>query len=281
MKIGALSSSLRKPFPMTLEAYAEIGLQGIQLLAQVELMLADDKRLAEYKAMIDSYGLEVSAVCGDICRTHFSVECEWQDRVNVHKKVVDLAAKFDSRIITTHIGVVPEDKDDPVYKMMAKSLKDAAEYSASRDAVLAIETGPEKAETLRALLEDIDSKGIGVNLDPANLRMVACVDATHAVKVLGKYIVHTHAKDGINVVPGSAAASYGIIELDGSRRKMAEERSQYREVPLGEGQVEWDPYLAALKEVGYDGFLTIERECGEDPLGDICKAFEFLKNKIS
>lgn len=281
MKIGALSSSLRRPFPMTLEAYAEMGLQGIQLLAQVEFMLADDKRLAEHKAMIDSYGLTVSAVCGDICRTHFSVECEWEDRVNVHKKVVDLAAKFDSRIITTHIGVVPEDQNDPVYEMMAKSLKAAAEYSASRGAVLAIETGPEKAETLRMLLDDIDSKGIGVNLDPANLRMVACVDAAHAVKVLGKYIVHTHAKDGINVFPGSAAAAYGIYELDGSRRKFTQERSQYKEVPLGEGQVEWDPYLAALREVGFDGFLTIERECGEDPQGDIRKAYEFLKNKIS
>lgn len=281
MKIGALSSSLRKPFPVTLETYAAMGLQGIQLLAQVEFLTADDKRLAEYKAMVDSYGLTVSAVCGDVCRTHFSVECEWQDRVNVHKKVVDLAEKFDSHIITTHIGVVPEDKNDPVYEMMAKSLKAAAEYSASRGAVLAIETGPEKAETLCALLDDIDSKGIGVNLDPANLRMVACVDAAHAVKVLGKYIVHTHAKDGINIVPGSAAASYGIVDVDGSRRPTTEVRSQYKEVPLGEGQVEWDPYLAALREAGFDGFLTIERECGEDPQGDILKAYEFLKNKIS
>ena len=176
---------------------------------------------------------------------------------------------------------VPEDKNDPVYEMMAKSLKAAAEYSASRGSVLAVETGPEKAETLCQLLDDIDSKGIGVNLDPANLRMVACVDAAHAVKVLGRYIVHTHAKDGINIFPGSPAATYGIIELDGSRRKFAEERSQYKEVPLGEGQVEWDPYLAALKEAGFDGFLTIERECGEDPEGDILKAYNFLKSKIS
>ena len=281
MKIGALSSSLRKPFPVMLKKYAQMGLQGIQVLAEPEFLVADDARLAAYKAMIDQYGLTVSAVCGDVCRTHFSVELEWEDRVRVYKHVVDLAAKLDSHIITTHIGVVPEDKNDPVYEMMAKSLKAAAEYSASRGSVLAVETGPEKAETLCQLLDDIDSKGIGVNLDPANLRMVACVDAAHAVKVLGRYIVHTHAKDGINIFPGSPAATYGIIELDGSRRKFAEERSQYKEVPLGEGQVEWDPYLAALKEAGFDGFLTIERECGEDPEGDILKAYNFLKSKIS
>ncbi|MBO5762036.1 MAG: sugar phosphate isomerase/epimerase [Lentisphaeria bacterium] len=281
MKIGALSSSLRKPLPVTLATYAEMGLKGIQLLAAPEILIADDKLLAEYKAMCDSYGLVISAVCGDVCRTHFSVEGEWQDRVRVHNHVVDLAAKLDSHIITTHIGVVPEDRNDPVYEAMAKSLKAAADYSASRGAVLAVETGPEKAETLLQILDDVDSKGIGVNLDPANLRMVACVDAAHAVKVLGKYIVHTHAKDGINLVPGSAAATYGIVEVDGSKRKFTEERSQYKEVPLGDGQVEWAPYLAALKEVGFDGFLTIERECGEDPEGDIRKAYNFLKDKIS
>ncbi len=281
MKIGALSSSLRKPLPVTLATYAEMGLKGIQLLAAPEILIADDKLLAEYKAMCDSYGLVISAVCGDVCRTHFSVEGEWQDRVRVHNHVVDLAAKLDSHIITTHIGVVPEDRNDPVYEAMAKSLKAAADYSASRGAVLAVETGPEKAETLLQILDDVDSKGIGVNLDPANLRMVACVDAAHAVKVLGKYIVHTHAKDGINLVPGSAAATYGIVEVDGSKRKFTEERSQYKEVPLGDGQVEWASYLAALKEVGFDGFLTIERECGDDPEGDIRKAYNFLKDKIS
>ena len=148
MKIGALSSSLKKPFPMMLKKYAEMGLQGIQVLAEPELMVADDARLAAYKAMIDQYGLTVSAVCGDVCRTHFSVECEWEDRVRVHKHVVDLAAKLDSHIITTHIGVVPEDKNDPVYEMMAKSRKAAAEYSASRGAVLAVETGPEPGKVL-------------------------------------------------------------------------------------------------------------------------------------
>ncbi|MBO4304002.1 MAG: sugar phosphate isomerase/epimerase [Lentisphaeria bacterium] len=281
MKIGALSSSLRKPFPVMLATYAEMGLKGIQILAEPEFLVADSARLAQYKKMCDDHGLEVSAVCGDVCRTHFSVELEWQDRVRVHAHVVDLAEKLGSHIITTHIGVVPEDPNDPVYEMLAKSLKAAADYSASRGAVLAVETGPEKAETLRRILDDIDSPGIGVNLDPANLRMVACVDAAHAVQVLGKYIVHTHAKDGVNLVPGSPAATYGIVEVDGSKRKFAEPRSQYKEVPLGEGQVEWDPYLAALKNAGFDGFLTIERECGEDPEGDIRKAYNFLKGKIS
>ena len=54
----------------------------------------------------------------------------------------------------------------------------------------------------------------------------------------------------------------------------------FKEVPLGEGQVDWDAYIAALKEIGYDGFLTIERECGDNPENDITLAASFLKSKI-
>ena len=43
----------------------------------------------------------------------------------------------------------------------------------------------------------------------------------------------------------------------------------------------WDGYLAALKKAGFDGFLTIERECGNDREGDIRQAVEFLKSKLA
>ena len=111
--------------------------------------------------------------------------------------------------------------------------------------------------------------------------MVSRVDPVHAVEVLGKYIVHTHAKDGINTFPGSAAACYGMREPDGSMRVFTEEPAKFQEVPLGQGQVPWDGYLAALKKAGFNGFLTIERECGADPEGDIRLAMNFLKSKLA
>lgn len=48
-------------------------------------------------------------------------------------------------------------------------------------------------------------------------------------------------------------------------------------MPLGEGSVKWDEYLAALNDIGYKGFLTIEREVGDDPEKDIGNAVSFLK----
>ena len=281
MKIGALNSSLRKPLATTVKEYAEMGIQGMQLQITPEHLIYSDDRLREISRLCADSGLEISAVCGDIARTHFGVSSEWRDRVLLHKRVVDIAVVLGTKYITTHIGVVPADKNDPVYPIMLESIGAAAEYSASCGAVFAIETGPEKADVLLQLLQDVNSKGLGVNLDPANLRMVSREDPVRAVELLGKYIVHTHAKDGINTYPGSAAAAYHMLEPDGTPRKFAERASEWKEVPLGQGQVPWDGYLAALKKAGFDGFLTIERECGNDPEGDIRLAVDFLKSKLN
>lgn len=58
---------------------------------------------------------------------------------------------------------------------------------------------------------------------------------------------------------------------------MAESGPSFREVPLGEGSVDWDGYLRALHEIGYSGYLTVEREVGLQPEADIRLAVDFLK----
>jgi sugar phosphate isomerase/epimerase len=45
--------------------------------------------------------------------------------------------------------------------------------------------------------------------------------------------------------------------------------------------VDWKRYLKALKEEGFDGYLTIEREVGENPEQDIKIAVDFLKNLLA
>ena len=55
----------------------------------------------------------------------------------------------------------------------------------------------------------------------------------------------------------------------------------FEEVPLGTGSVNFPPYLKALEEIGYRGFLTIEREVGDQPEADIRTACEFLKKTMN
>ena len=71
-----------------------------------------------------------------------------------------------------------------------------ASYADSVQAHFAIETGPETSAVLKEFLDSLESTGVAVNLDPANLRMVTGDNPVAAVHNLKRYIVHTHAKDG-------------------------------------------------------------------------------------
>ena len=54
-----------------------------------------------------------------------------------------------------------------------------------------------------------------------------------------------------------------------------------REMPLGEGKVDFPRLIAKLREVGYDGSLTIEREIsGEQQLKDILRGKALLEELI-
>ena len=149
-----------------------------------------------------------------------------------------------------------------------------AAYADSMQAHFAVETGPEVAATLKGFLDGLHSKGVSVNLDPANFVMVTGDDPVQAVYTLKDYIVHTHAKDGKRLHYVDPEILYGMEESD-----MLQDPS-FIELPLGEGDVDFPAYLKALNDIGYKGFLTIEREVGEDPEGDIRKAVDFLRAHI-
>ena len=159
---------------------------------------------------------------------------------------------------------------------MQDACGELAAYADSVGAHFAIETGPEPAKTLRGFLDSLNSRGVAVNLDPANLTMVCRDDAVAAVHTLKDYIVHTHAKDGRQLHDCDPEIVYGIKPRDPS----CVTDESFIELPLGEGDVPFPAYLKALDEVGYRGFLTIEREVGENPAKDIATAVDFLKNII-
>ena len=285
MKIGIMPSGFRIPLEDAIRKAAECGAAGVQInVKQPDVLMCDwsDDAVADVARWCRESNLEVSAVCGDVGGHDFQLDGKNMERAEQYCRTVDLAVKLNTKVVTSHIGTVPEDPADPTRLNMVNSIRKIAEYARSKGVVMAIETGPESPETLLDFIEQVNVPGgLGVNLDPANLRMVGSFCPVHAVKLLGKYIVHTHAKDGVNYKPGPAYARYGIFNPDGSQRVFeGVPVPDYKEVPLGQGQVPWDEYLAALRDAGYDGYLTIERECGDDPEADIRMAVGFLQTKI-
>ena len=284
MKIGKIVEMLRKPLREALKTAAEMGVSGVQIYAVYgtdhNLMEMSDDEVRDLKKYCDSLGLTVSAVCCDLGGHGFADAAGNPERIAKTKKIIDKAALLDTHVLTTHIGVVPADPSNPRYPVMVEAMRECGEYALAHDMVMAIETGPEPAKTLKRFLSDINCKGCGINLDPANLAMVCKDDPAQAVLTLAGNIVHTHAKDGVNLRDCDPEIVYGAF-ADGGFAKMVEEGGAFfQEVPLGTGDVDWDAYLSALKEIGYDGYLTIEREVGADPKADIAMAIEFLKARI-
>ena len=250
MKIGAMINGFRRPtFAENLEVAATLGIDGVQFYVSDDL---PDDVVKDHLSRIKDKGMVFSALCGDI--GGYDDPDANKEKVERFKRILDLSKKLECSIVTTHIGKIPEDTTCVKYNTMYEACKSIADYAASIDATFAIETGPEKAVFLKDFLDRLDSKGIGVNLDPANLVMCSHDDAAFAANVLSKYIVHTHAKDGI-----------------------ATGHNSYLEVPLGQGGVHFDTYIPALHYAGFDGFLTIERECGATPEKDIGMAVDFLR----
>ncbi len=272
--IGVMLDSFQKPVPEALQCAVKAGAQGIQVYAtrgemSPEAMTPSKRR--EFLSRVADSGLTISALCGDL-GMGFHRKAENPRLVESSKRILDLAKDLQTDIVTTHIGVVPKDKDHPRYQIMQDACGELSRYADSVKAHFAVETGPEEAATLKGFLDGLHSKGVAVNFDPANLVMVTGDDPVRAVHTLKDYIVHTHAKDGVRLYFRDPEEVYGIVDSP------IVVSPSFEEVPLGKGSVDFPGWLHALWEVGYRGFLTIEREVGEDPYGDIAMAVKYLEN---
>lgn len=272
--IGVIIDSFRTDITTAVKKAASVGAQGIQVYATRGEMSPENMtaaKIAEFKKLVADNGLVISALCGDL-GGGFGNKDENPERVEKSKRIIDLAKELGTDVVTTHIGVVPADPAHERYAVMQEACFELARYADSLEAHFAVETGPETSLELKNFLDGLNSTGVGVNLDPANLVMVTGDNPAKAVYNLQKYIVHTHAKDGVQNFYKDPEIVYGI------KKDPLVTGESFTEVPLGEGSVNWKDYLAALEDIGYKGFLTIEREVGDDPEKDIRKAVEFLKS---
>lgn len=284
-KTGIIVDSLRLPIRQGLKAAKDLGADGVQIYAVSGEMSPENLTSAsrkELKDYIASLGVEISALCGDLGGHGFQDIEVNPEKIEKSKRILDLAVELGTNIVTTHIGIIPEDPATRVYESMQKACEELGGYAKSLNAYFAIETGPETSLRLKTFLDTLSTNGVSVNFDPANMVMVTGDDPVEGVRLLGDYIVHTHVKDGVRLKPVDPRDVYGALDYGGGVdheqiAKMVSEGEYFRELPLGEGKVDFPNYFAALQEIGFTGYLTIEREVGTNPVHDIRKAINFIQ----
>ncbi|NMO95425.1 sugar phosphate isomerase/epimerase family protein [Paenibacillus lemnae] len=283
-KIGVIVDSFGVGVREGLIKAKEVGADGVQIYAvsgemdPANLTPANRKELRDY---IDGLGLEISALCGDLAGHGFQDGEANPGKVEKSKRILDLALELGSSVVTTHIGIVPDDKNGRIYGAMQQACEELGVYAKSMNAYFAIETGPEPASHLKSFLDSLSTNGVSVNFDPANMVMVTGDDPVAGVKLLKDYLVHTHVKDGRRLRPVDPRDVYGFLgygAMDHEKiAEMASSGAAFEELALGEGDVDFPAYFAALQEIGYNGYLTIEREVDKQPEADIRKAVQFIK----
>ncbi len=285
-KIGVIVDSFGIGVTEGLKKAREVGADGVQIYAvdgEMDPAVLIGSKRGELRKIIDGLGLEISALCGDLAGHGFQDASVNAEKIEKSKRILDLALDLGTNIVTTHIGIVPEDRGGPIYDAMQRACRELSEYASSLNAFFAIETGPEPAAHLKSFLDTLGSRGVSVNFDPANMVMVTGDDPVQGVYTLKDYIVHTHVKDGRRLRIVDPKQVYGYLGYD----KMAHAaiadmasggaEADFIELPPGEGDVDFDAYFKTLQDIGYTGYLTIEREVGDDPASDIAGAVRFIE----
>ncbi|MBP7561096.1 MAG: sugar phosphate isomerase/epimerase [Armatimonadetes bacterium] len=253
LKISVMLESFRKPLREALDLAVAVGASGCQIYVTSGEMHPDamgPRQREEFRELVVSKGLEISALCGEM--GGYTDPRRTEEFVTATKAFMDLAVDLGPRILTAHIGAVGDSPANPAWRAVASVLEQVGQHGDEIGCVFACETGMEEPELLRGFIESLDTHSIRINYDPANLVM-AGYDPIGGLKHLGDLVVHTHAKDGVRGRDG-----------------------RVEEVALGKGQVPFAEYVAGLRAVGYDGYYTIEREVGDDPMADIEMAASYL-----
>lgn len=247
---------------------AELGIPTVQLRCWSSADLTTeiaDKAIAAMK----QYGVSASAFwCGwdglsswnfyDGPLTLGLVPRDYRDaRMKMLLKGAEIAHYMGIADVITHVGFIPENCYTTEYHELVAALKYIARQLKGRGQYFLFETGQETPVTLLRTIEDVGTGNLGINIDPANLLMYGKANPTDALDVFGKYVRGVHGKDG---------------EYPTDGRHLGAEK------PMGKGRVNFPVFIAKLKEVGYDGAITIEREIeGEEQIRDIVNAKALLE----
>jgi sugar phosphate isomerase/epimerase len=239
-----------------LEVAKELGVPTIQLHAPHPSSRTKDQA-DKFLARLKEFGIQLTCVFGGfegesyadiptVVRTVGLVPRETRAaRLKEMKEIADFAKQLGCSVVALHLGFVPHDTKDPLYAEVLNVTRDLCDHCRRNSQNLHLETGQETAESLLQFIQDVGRDNLFINFDPANMILYGTGEPIAALRKVGRYVRSIHCKDG----------------------KWAKNPGQEwgQEVPLGEGDVGMENYLRTLKEIGYTGPLTIEREIPQEP----------------
>lgn len=182
-------------------------------------------------------------------------------RIDALRQASDFAKQIGVNQVQTHCGFIPENPDDPKYAGTVKAIRTVAEHCQGNGQHFLMETGQETPTTMSRALRDVAMPNLAVGLDTANLILYGKANPVDAVDIIGPHVRSVHAKDG---------------KWPTDPSKLGEE------VLIGKGLVDFKAVFTKLRELGYTGAITIERETsGPQQMEDVKKEKAYLESVLA
>ena len=198
------------------------------------LALSDDQ-LARLAIVLAENGVRVSAVASPLGKS--PIGDDFGSTLEGLRRAFDVAEMFGAPFVRV-FSFYPPDGENPdasraeVVDRLGRMAQEAE--VAGRTLLHENEKGIYGDTPARCLdlLASVDSPRLRAAWDPANFVQVGVRPFAEGFAALRPFVAYVHVKDAL-LKPGEV-------------------------VPAGEGDGEWRPTLAALKESGYDGFFSLE-----------------------
>jgi sugar phosphate isomerase/epimerase len=175
--------------------------------------------------------------------------------------VIDAATRLNIKQVNTFIGADPAAPLETNFAAFLDVWPEIIRYAESRNVFVGIENCPmlfdesnwpagtniaRSPDIWRRMFAAIPSAHFGLNFDPSHL-VWQMMDTIQPIYDFKDRLFHTHAKD--MRVEHDLLQQHGILGSGWHTAKIP-----------GQGDVNWERWVAALKEVGYDGAVCIEVE---------------------
>lgn len=250
-----------------IELFAKIGLDGIEIIVQTDgypcaiPFAATNEEILAVGEKVRAAGLKVAGLTPYLNLYNSLDEGERRKECDDLKRVIDMARLLDTHFVRIYGGKFVDgetDKDGKKLEALVRSMRECGEYAQKNDVKLCLEnhfgTMTTSAKETMRVINAIDHPAVGVLYDQANIAFFPAEEYEEAIDLQKGKIFFVHCKDLVYRGGKPQKPKFNMVSHINE-----EDRTVHSRIP-GEGILPWPKILKRLKEIGYDGWISLEYE---------------------
>lgn len=246
------------------QLYSDMGFDAIEIIFQDGYKCGfnwktTDEELNNYKELFDRLNLRVSCIVSYASDYNSVYSEKRSEAVKDCRRCIDIASQLSAKYIRIYGGTYLSGDTDFLRKrkILVETMRTLADEAMDKNVSLVVEnhfntmtTGP---EITAEIVNEIDRPNVGILYDQANICFMSGDEYEKCIELQKDKIFYVHVKDLVLKDTNKPFTAKEVTHV-------SEEERTVRSVIVGEGIIPWDKIIRKLKQIGYDGYLSIEYE---------------------